>query len=222
MYKKKGTPGHTSRWICLHCIQENMVGVGIQRGQREREKYHIKDLTCINPGCNGTVTKNMEVRCCDFYDEIYAKAVETREKYYSDYPDEAMTINIGEVIQLVKDDIRVSWMNRGDGVYGVYDKKNSYDDVNRLRAKIEKCENDKWNIIDDIQTNVSSSASFDFLHNTLKIIMDYYYPLLHNTYSLEDLGCVIEYMSDDKEMQGLYSIACRIKYIPKIDLPDIV
>lgn len=57
----------------------NPVGDGIQRIQRSREKYHVKDLTCIF--C-GERTKNMEIRFVDVQEEIQAKAIEERKKYY--------------------------------------------------------------------------------------------------------------------------------------------
>lgn len=78
---KNGNPKHASRFICMKCMQENMLARGIQRKQ-QREKFHIKDLTCIL--CGGIETKNMEVRYCDDYKDIYAKALEKRENYYID------------------------------------------------------------------------------------------------------------------------------------------
>ena len=61
----------------------NPCGSGIQRGGHQREKYHIKDLMCLN--CKDEdITKNIEVRWCDNYDEIYKKAVEIRSRYYQE------------------------------------------------------------------------------------------------------------------------------------------
>lgn len=75
---KNGNPKKTSSFLCLKCMKLNQLS-GIQRGGRQREKYHIKDLLCIN--CDST-TKNMEIRWCDVYKEIYEKALQTREQYY--------------------------------------------------------------------------------------------------------------------------------------------
>ena len=51
----------------------------------QREKYHIKDLHCINPECRDMeITKNIEVRWCDNYEEVYKIAKEIRDKYYLD------------------------------------------------------------------------------------------------------------------------------------------
>ena len=53
-----GNPKKMSRFICCKCLKENQLGSGIQRAN-QREKGHIKDLTCLNPGCNGNITKNI-------------------------------------------------------------------------------------------------------------------------------------------------------------------
>lgn len=79
---KYGSPKKKSRFICLNCLQENCVGQGVQRGNKQREKGHIKDVMCINKGCNGKVTKNLEVRYCDNWDEMMESAVELHNKFY--------------------------------------------------------------------------------------------------------------------------------------------
>ena len=78
---KMGNPKHMSRFICCRCLIENQVGAGIQRSN-QREKGHIKDLTCINLGCNGMITKNIEVRYCDNFDEMMIKAKRLHIEYY--------------------------------------------------------------------------------------------------------------------------------------------
>lgn len=78
---KSGNPKRQSRFICMKCMNENMLARGIQRKQ-QREKFHVKDLTCML--CSGNETKNMEVRYCDDYKEIYEKALEKRENYYTE------------------------------------------------------------------------------------------------------------------------------------------
>ena len=57
---------------------ENQLGAGIQRG-KQRGKFHIKDLYC--PVCFN-ITKNIEIRWCDTYNEVYDKALEIMDKYY--------------------------------------------------------------------------------------------------------------------------------------------
>ena len=79
---KNGNPKRASKFLCLHCMKINQLP-GIQRGGHQREKYHIKDLLCINSECKDFIcTKNIEIRWCDTYEEIYEKAVQIRELYY--------------------------------------------------------------------------------------------------------------------------------------------
>lgn len=65
-------------------MKENQLGNGIQRGKYQRAKWHIKDLTCFNPECAGMITKNIEVRFCDDYGEVFNKAMEIRGEYYNE------------------------------------------------------------------------------------------------------------------------------------------
>ena len=77
-----GNPKKKSRFICLHCMKENFVGAGIQRGGYQREKNHIKDLFCLNSPCKGETTKNLEIRYCDDFLEMISKVPELHTKYY--------------------------------------------------------------------------------------------------------------------------------------------
>ena len=77
---KNGNPKYASRFICMRCMSENMLARGIQR-QRQRERKHVKDLYCLR--C-GEITKCIEVRFCDSYDEIFEVAKIKRENYYID------------------------------------------------------------------------------------------------------------------------------------------
>ena len=74
-----GNPKKSSRFICLKCLNENQLGSGIQRAN-QREKGHVKDLYCLQ--CKA-VTKNLEVRYCDSFDEMMQKAEELHREYYS-------------------------------------------------------------------------------------------------------------------------------------------
>lgn len=83
MRYKNGNPKKSSRFICLHCLQENKVGLGIQRRGKQREKNHIKSMWCIN--CQDfDTTYNLEVRFCDVYEDKVKQAIEIRHQYYSD------------------------------------------------------------------------------------------------------------------------------------------
>ena len=79
---RMGNPKRSSRFVCLSHVGINEIGNGIQRSN-QRQKGHIKDLTCLNPGCNGDITKNIEVRYCDSFDEMMQKAKELHREYYS-------------------------------------------------------------------------------------------------------------------------------------------
>ena len=73
-----GNPKKRSRFICLRCLNINQLGDGIQRSQ-QRKKFHIKDLTCMNCQC---ITKNIEIRHCDWQEEIKDKAEKLHIRYY--------------------------------------------------------------------------------------------------------------------------------------------
>lgn len=76
---KNGNPKKASRFICCKHMGENYLGQGIQRGGHQREKFHCKDLFCVQ--CQEE-TKNIEIRWCDPYQEIYDYALKERIKYY--------------------------------------------------------------------------------------------------------------------------------------------
>ena len=78
---KNGNPKRMSRFFCMNHMGENYLGQGIQRGGRQREKYHVKDLYC--PVC-GRIEKCMEIRHCDVYEEIYEEALKIRSNYYQE------------------------------------------------------------------------------------------------------------------------------------------
>lgn len=82
MCKRNGNPKHSSRFICLRCLQENGVGDGIPR-PKTREKDHIKDIVCLCTGLQEK-TKNLEVRWCDDFDERLKRAEEIRPTYYNE------------------------------------------------------------------------------------------------------------------------------------------
>ena len=73
-----GNPKRSSRFICLSHVGINEIGNGIQRSN-QREKYHVKDLFCT---CCKQETKHIEIRHCDWMDEIIGKAKELHREYY--------------------------------------------------------------------------------------------------------------------------------------------
>lgn len=78
---KMGNPKKSSRFICLRCLNVNQLGEGIQRGGKQREKNHIKDLACMCTGFN-EITKNLEVRYCDNMKEMMDRAEKLHDEYY--------------------------------------------------------------------------------------------------------------------------------------------
>lgn len=76
-----GNPKRVSRFICCKHLGENYIGSGIQRYGHQREKFHCKDLFCLQ--CN-EITKNLEIRWCDDYLEVYEMAQQIRSCYYTD------------------------------------------------------------------------------------------------------------------------------------------
>lgn len=77
-----GNPKRSSKFLCLNCMKINELGSGIQRGGHQREKWHIKDLTCFNKPCCGKQTKNLEIRWCDDLLEAYDRAERIRDRNY--------------------------------------------------------------------------------------------------------------------------------------------
>ena len=71
-------------WVIRNGVADLFVVSAYQayNEQNQREKGHIKDLTCINPDCNGDITKNIEVRYCDSFNEMMQKAEELHREYY--------------------------------------------------------------------------------------------------------------------------------------------
>nr|DAV11481.1 MAG TPA: hypothetical protein [Caudoviricetes sp.] len=74
-----GNPKRASRFLCCKHLGENFIGQGIQRKGKQRPKYHLKDIFCIQ--CQ-SITKNIEVRWCDDYLDIYEKAREIHKELY--------------------------------------------------------------------------------------------------------------------------------------------
>lgn len=65
----------------IKCCRTNHVLDGLQRNKGQREKYQIKDVFCIN--CQD-ITKNIEVRYYDSFDEMMDKAESLHGEYYNE------------------------------------------------------------------------------------------------------------------------------------------
>lgn len=77
---RMGNPKKMSRFICIRCLKENVVGQNIQR-KSQREKGHVKDLICLCTGLQD-ITKNVEVRYCDNFQEMMIKAENLHKEIY--------------------------------------------------------------------------------------------------------------------------------------------
>lgn len=78
MCRNYGHPEKKSQFLCLKCLK---LGIdGIQR-ESQRKKFHLKDLYCIY--CQ-TETKHIEIRYCDYMEEIRNEAEKLHTKYYED------------------------------------------------------------------------------------------------------------------------------------------
>ena len=80
MCKRNGNPKHSSRFICLKCLNYKTTYIpGIQRKQI-REKFHIKDSICIKCGN----VKTMEIRFNDYLLDVMCQAIKEHNKLYND------------------------------------------------------------------------------------------------------------------------------------------
>lgn len=77
---KNGNAKKSSRFICLRCLKQNYVGVGIQR-PNTKEIDHVKNLSCLCVRMKYQ-TKNLEVRWCDDFKERMERAIEMRPDFY--------------------------------------------------------------------------------------------------------------------------------------------
>ena len=63
----------------MHHLGINHVADGIQRGGKQRETNHIKDIFCIE--CNA-IEKCLEIRYCDWLEEMMDRAEKLHIEYY--------------------------------------------------------------------------------------------------------------------------------------------
>lgn len=77
-------------------LYEDKSAIRDTKRRASKRKYHIKDLLCINPECKDfSYTKNIEIRWCDTYEDIYEKAIQIREQYYSDKTENNISRKVG-------------------------------------------------------------------------------------------------------------------------------
>lgn len=139
---KYGNPKTASRFICCKHLGENFIGQGIQRGSRQREKYHIKDLFCLQCAC---VTKCIEWRWCDDYEKVMEQADKLhKEMAMMIYTWMAIMIMIGMTVIMIMPMVWMTqWMNLTRiGKYGrQIVKKRSRNDIILDRIRKQDTEN---------------------------------------------------------------------------------
>lgn len=86
-----------------------------------------------------------------------------------------------EEMELVKDNVKVCWVNLGEGNCGDYDEEDP-EDENLLRYDVYVLDEDDWIAVDDASycTNVVADTEKDELMEKLNILMDEFYAVLHD------------------------------------------
>lgn len=91
----------------------------------------------------------------------------------------------GEELELIKDNVKVCWVNIGEGYDGDYDEEDAEDD-NLLRYEVYVYDDESdieghWRAVDDASycTYVSADTDNETLMKLLKILMRNFYDVLH-------------------------------------------
>ena len=108
-----------------------------------------------------------------------------------------------EELELIKDDVKVAWINLGEGFQGDYDE-NDPEDENLLRFDVYVKEDGDWVAVDDASycTQVSAKTSNKDLNRLLGVLMDNFYDALHNQHyiSVKKLGEQMSWISNDLQV----------------------
>jgi hypothetical protein len=100
-------------------------------------------------------------------------------------------LGYNEEMELIKDNVKVCWINLGEGVCGDYDEEDP-DDINLLRYDVYVNDGDYWEAVDDASycTNVSADTDNDELLRLLNILLNEFYNALHDdtSVSVKKLG----------------------------------
>lgn len=109
-----------------------------------------------------------------------------------------------EELELIKDDVKVCWVNLGEGWNGDYDESD-YEDENLLRFDVYVKEDDDWVAVDDASycTQVTADTSEEDLKAMLEVLMNEFYNALHNQHdtSVKKLGEQMSWISNDKDLE---------------------
>lgn len=89
-------------------------------------------------------------------------------------------LGLYEELELVKDNVKVCWVNLGEGHCGDYDEDDP-EDENLLRYDVYVFDEDSWEAVDDASycTQISADTDNEELMRLLGILMDEFYDVLH-------------------------------------------
>lgn len=90
-------------------------------------------------------------------------------------------LGLHEELELIRDNVKVCWINLGEGHCGDYDEEDP-EDENLLRYDVYVLDEDYWEAVDDASycTYVSADTDNEELMRLLEILMNEFYEVLHN------------------------------------------
>lgn len=89
-------------------------------------------------------------------------------------------LGLYEEMELIKDNVKVCWINLGEGHCGDYDE-NDPEDENLLRYDVYVLDGDSWEAVDDASycTTIPAETDDDELMRLLNVLMKEFYNVLH-------------------------------------------
>ncbi|QST02742.1 hypothetical protein IMZ31_19525 (plasmid) [Pontibacillus sp. ALD_SL1] len=102
-------------------------------------------------------------------------------------------------MELIKGNVKVSFVNIGEGISGDYDPKNP-NDVNLLRFDVEVLQDGDWEPVSDASyctAGVTADATEEQIQEKLQELMDAYYEPLHSypETSVKKIGEKMSYLT---------------------------
>ena len=90
-------------------------------------------------------------------------------------------LDYNEEMEFIKDNVKVCWVNLGEGHCGDYDENNP-DDENLLRFDVYVFNGNDWEVVDDASycTCVTAETDDGELMRMLRILMSEFYNVLHH------------------------------------------
>jgi hypothetical protein len=103
-----------------------------------------------------------------------------------------------DTMNAVRDDVKVEWVNLGEGWDGDYDADDA-DDINLLRFDVSKRGASGWEAVDDASycTQVPASMPETVLRQLLQMLLDEVYESVHEGHSIKKLCERLSWISGD-------------------------